>query len=199
MKRPDVTRSRGEDLLEKVFEATMELTREGPITGLSFQQIAKAAKTSRSVLYRRWPTTFDLLEDIYSFKARKLFGGDFFKKLRPTGEMRADFVQLLTLYQGVYREIGPDIINNYFYIKTQNRQSGDEQHYHPDAVKLHIDAVEKILCAARDRGKKIRKVEKRTMMLPFDLIRMENLVLPGNVKAARIRMMVDDILLPVFG
>ena len=59
MKKAKVnTRKRGDILVEGVYNAAVKLIKEVGYANLTFQQIAKAAKTSRSVLYRRtnWPT-----------------------------------------------------------------------------------------------------------------------------------------------
>jgi len=199
MESPKKVRRRGDDLLEDLFDATFRLMNEVGHTNLTFQQIADAAKTSRTVLYRRWPTTFDLLQDIYTYKAKKLFAGDFFDEIKSTESMRDDLIQLLSTYQNVYEEIGIEVLNNYFYIRMQDKERTKKPIVHVSAVEKHVQAVRKILSNAERRGEKPRKVSKITLMLPFDLIRMENLVrMENGVNLNRIETMVDEILLPVF-
>lgn len=43
---------------------------EARYTDLTLQHIAEAARTSRMVLYRKWSTMFELLEDVYAYKAK---------------------------------------------------------------------------------------------------------------------------------
>ncbi|RFM33593.1 TetR/AcrR family transcriptional regulator [Chitinophaga silvisoli] len=191
-------RRRGDELLESLFDATFQLMKETPHTNLTFQQIAEAAKTSRTVLYRRWPTTFDLLQDIYTYKARKLFEGEYFDELKDTGSLRGDFIQLLTVYQGVYDEIGADVMNNYFYIRMQDPDHSRETALHTASLEKHQQAIAHILKNAKARGEKIKKLSKVTLMLPFDLIRMENMARQANISKKRLIAMVDEVLLPVF-
>ncbi|MVM31751.1 TetR family transcriptional regulator [Spirosoma sp. HMF4905] len=191
-------RRRGDELLESLFDATIKLMNEVRHTNLTFQQIADAANTSRTVLYRRWPTMLDLLQDIYAHKAKKLFEGDFFDKLEDTGSLRGDFIQLLTVYQRMYLEIGAEILNNYYYLRMQDKENTKEPTIHTHAVDRHIKAMKDLLKQAQSRGEKVREVSIITLMLPFDLIRMENLIRMGNIDQSRIQIMVDDVLLPVF-
>jgi AcrR family transcriptional regulator len=191
-------RRRGDELMESVFDATFKLMNEVGHTNLTFQQIADAAKTSRTVLYRRWPTTFDLLQDVYTHKAKKLFEGKFFEQIVDNGSLRLDLLQLLTLYQRIYEEIGAEVLNNYFYIRMQDKTNMNKPGVHVTALEKHLGAVEKILEYAKKRGEKIKAISKITLMLPFDLIRIENLARIGNINNQRLEVMVDEVLLPVF-
>ncbi|ACU60163.1 TetR/AcrR family transcriptional regulator [Chitinophaga pinensis] len=191
-------RRRGDDLLESLYEVTMKLMEEIKPANITFQQIADAAKTSRSVLYRRWPTTFDLLQDIYTYKAKRLFEGDFLEEMKDTGSLRGDFIQFLTFYQQMYMEIGADVLNNYFYLRMQDKENNKEPVVHTAALDKYIRAMETLLEKAQSRGEKVKKVSKATLMLPFDMIRMENLVRPDNISEKRLESMVDEVLLPVF-
>ncbi|MDQ0107533.1 AcrR family transcriptional regulator [Chitinophaga terrae (ex Kim and Jung 2007)] len=198
MNKTDNSRRRGDELLESLYNATMKLTTTIKLTNLTFQQIADEAKTSRTVLYRRWATTFDLLQDIYSYKAKKLFDGAFFNELKDNGNLRKDLLQLLTVYQKVHTEIGAEIINNYYFLRAQDKNDNNELLIHKQAVEKHLNATKKILANAEKRGEKIRKISPITLMLPYDLIRTENLIRPTNISKKRLTMMVDEILMPVF-
>lgn len=198
MDKAENSRRRGDELLESLYDATMRLTTTIKLTDLTFQQIADEAKTSRTVLYRRWATTFDLLQDIYSYKAKKLFDGAFFSELKDNGDLRKDLLQLLTVYQKVHTEIGAEIINNYYFLRAQDKEDTKELPLHKQAVEKYLSATKKILTNAEKRGEKIKKTSQITLMLPYDLIRTENLIRPTNISKKRLTMMVDEILMPVF-
>lgn len=198
MNKAENSRRRGDELLESLYDATMKLTTTIKLTDLTFQQIADEAKTSRTVLYRRWATTFDLLQDIYSYKAKKLFDGAFFDELTDNGDLRKDLLQLLTVYQKVHTEIGAEIINNYYFLRAQDKDDTKELPIHKQAIEKYLDATKKILTNAEKRGEKIKKTSQITLMLPYDLIRTENLIRPTNISKKRLTMMVDEILMPVF-
>ncbi|GEP91686.1 transcriptional regulator, TetR family [Chitinophaga terrae (ex Kim and Jung 2007)] len=198
MNKTENSRRRGDELLESLYNATMKLATTTKLTNLTFQQIADEARTSRTVLYRRWSTPFDLLQDIYSYKAKKLFDGAFFDELKDNGSLRKDLLQLLTVYQKVHTEIGAEIINNYYFLRAQDKNDNNELLIHKQAVEKHLNATKKILANAEKRGEKIRKISPITLMLPYDLIRTENLIRPTNISKKRLTMMVDEILMPVF-
>jgi AcrR family transcriptional regulator len=184
--------------MESLFDATFKLMNEVKHTNLTFAQIAEAAKTSRSVLYRRWPTTFDLLQDIYTYKAKKLFDGKFLDQLEDTGSLRGDLHQLLTICQSVYNEIGSEVITNYYYIRLQDKDNSREPIVHTNAVNKFIEAMKTIMNNAQSRGENIKTTSGVTLMLPFDLIRIENLVRMQGIDDNRLQTLVDEILIPVF-
>lgn len=198
MTKPDNSRRRGDELLESLYEATIRLTETIKLTSLTFQQIADEAQTSRTVLYRRWATTFDLLQEVYAYKAKKLFEGDFFDELRDEGSLREDLLQLITIYQKVHTEIGAEIINNYYFLRAQDKEGNKELPIHKQAIEKYTTVTENILTNAERRGEKIKKVTQISLMLPYDLIRIENLIRPNNITKKRLMSIVDEILLPVY-
>ncbi len=97
------TRKRGDALVESIYDAAVKLIKKVGYANLTFQQIAKAAKTSRSVLYRRWANMFDLLMEIVDDKSFKALGGQLVDRLENTGTLRGDLISLLALYQSYLR------------------------------------------------------------------------------------------------
>ena len=105
------TRRRGDALVESIYDAVVKLIKEVGYANLTFQQIAKVAKTSRSVLYRRWANRFDLLMEIVDDRSSKALGGQLIDRIENTGTLRGDMINLLTLYQSTYAEIEPEIMS----------------------------------------------------------------------------------------
>jgi AcrR family transcriptional regulator len=197
MNEPSVnTRKRGDALVESIFDAAVKLIKEVGYSNLTFQQIAKAAKTSRSVLYRRWATMFDLLMEIVDARSSKALGGQLIDKIENTGSFRGDLLKLLTLYQRIYTEIGPEILSAVLFEIGQGNNKVPEAEV--DAAEKNILVMRKLLENAKLRGEKIKEVSDVTLRLPFNLIRMENLMY-NHVDSNRIAVFVDEILLPVFG
>ena len=195
---PKSSRRRGSDLLENLYEAVLKLVAEANPLTLTFHQIAQAANTSRTVLYRRWPTVLDLLYAVYTHKARLLFEGTFLEQLPDTGSLRGDFIQLLRRYQQVMEEIGVAVLNNYYFLRLQDPDNQHKPAIHTQAVGKHLTAVRTLLQKAKARGEGVKQVADLTLMLPFDLLRAENLFRPGNMSSRRIEGLVDEVLLPVF-
>ena len=189
------TRKRGDALVESIYEAVVKLIKEVGYPNLTFQQIAKVARTSRSVLYRRWANMFDLLMEIVDDRSSKALGGQLIDKIENTGTLRGDLLNLLTLYQSIYAEIGPEIMSAALFEIGQGSQELPEAD--ADVTAKNIMVMQKLLKNAMSRGEKIKKVSDITLTLPFTLIRMENLM-HKNVDSNRIALFVDEILLPVF-
>ncbi|WP_039656974.1 TetR/AcrR family transcriptional regulator [Clostridium tyrobutyricum] len=189
-------RKRGNVLLESIYDATVEVIKEVGYVNLTFQQIAKAAKTSRTVIYRRWATKFDLIREIKEYKKSFVLDGELFDSIQKTESLREDLLQMLTLYQKVYMEVGPEIMSAFIFELSQNNEKIAE--IKVIAKRKNIMIMEKLMEFARERGDKIKKVSNETLMLPFDLIRIENIMRKSDIDENRLVSLVDEILLPVF-
>ena len=189
-------RRRGDALSESIYNATIELIKKVGYTNLTFQQIALAAKTSRTVMYRRWKTTFDLIHEIIIYKTTNALGGELIDKIEDTGSLRGDLLQLLTLYQSIYAEVGYEIMNAVIFEMGQNKKKMSE--IEVNATNKNILIMRKLLGYAKNRGEKLKEVSDATLTLPFDLIRVENLLRKDVIDANRLELLVDEILLPVF-
>lgn len=189
------TRKRGDTLVESIYDAAAKLIKEVGYANLTFQQVAKAAKTSRSVLYRRWANMFDLLMEMVDDRSSKALGGQLVDRMENTGTLRGDLLHMLALYQSMYAEIGPEMLSAVLFEVGQGNNKVPEAEV--DAAAKNVLVMRKLLKNAKSRGEKIKKVSDITLTLPFNLIRMENL-LNKSVDSNRIALFVDEILLPVF-
>lgn len=189
------TRRRGDALTESIYTATIELMQKVGYSNLTFQQIAQAAKTSRTVMYRRWTTPFDLIREIMVDKMEAL-GGDLTDRMEDSGSLRGDLLQLLTLYERFLVAVGPEIINAILFEMGQGNPKivGIES----NATAKNSAVMGKVLGRAKARGEAVKAVSPATLTLPFDLLRTENLLRRGKVEEGRKERLVDEILLPVF-
>lgn len=190
------TRKRGDILIENIYAATSEIIKEVGYVNLTFQEIAKTSKTSRTVLYRRWNTTFELIQELISYKFSKTLNGNLFDKIEDTGSLRSDLLQLLTLHQSVYKTIGPEILNAFLFEMSQSNKSIDEMK--PQLINSSILIMKKILGFAEARGDKIKKVSNNTLILPLNLLRAGNVFFKDSINENRLELLVDEVLLPVF-
>ncbi|AJH00615.1 MULTISPECIES: TetR/AcrR family transcriptional regulator [Clostridium] len=190
------TRKRGDMLNESIYEATVEIIKEVGYANLTFQQIAQRAKTSRTVLYRRWNTTYDLIREIMVYKFNAALDGELIDKIEDTGSLRGDLLYLLTIYQRVYTYVGLEIMNALIFEMSQNNEKLDEVKI--NATEKNIITMRALLKLAKARGEQIKDVSNQTLSLPFDLIRMEYIMYNNVVDAERLKLLVDEILLPVF-
>lgn len=86
------TRRRGTELTQAIYEATLRELAEKSFEELSFDSIAPAAGTGKSVLYRRWSTTAELV-----LAALKDYEVGLAKPVVPdTGTLRGDLLVILS-------------------------------------------------------------------------------------------------------
>ena len=191
-----IRRRRGDILLQSIYQATVEILKEEGYGNLTFQRIAQKTGTSRTVLYRRWGTPLALIYEIRGYRTNKALHGEFIDKIENTGSLRGDLLLLLTLYQRVYVEVGQEIMNAILFEMSQNSVSLAD--ISKNALESNMLSMRKVLRFAQARGEKIRDVSPQTLTLPFDLIRMSNLLYHAVIDPDRLESMVDEILLPVF-
>ena len=190
------TRRRGDVLINSIYDATVEIIKEVGYANLTFQQIAQVAKTSRTVLYRRWATTFDLIREIWVYKWTKVLGGELIDRIEDTGSLRGDLLLLLTLYQSVYSEVGPEIMNAVLFEIGQNNKRIPEIKI--NATDKNILIMRKLLRFAKARSEKIKEVSDISLTLPFELMRIKYMMGKDLVDGEQLKLLVDEILLPVF-
>jgi len=190
------SRRRGDKLLESIYDATVEIIKEEGYTNLTFLKIARAAKTGRAVLYRRWATPFDLIREIMRYNSDKMLGGDLIDLVRDTGSLRGDLLYLLELYQKIYVSIGPEIMNAMLFEMSQNNTRVPT--IKADIGFQNVAVMEKLLGFAQKRGEKIKPLSERALRLPFNLIRMFFLWERQALDVAECEKIVDEILMPVF-
>lgn len=190
------TRRRGDVLIDSIYDATVEIIKEVGYANLTFQQIAQVAKTSRTVLYRRWATTFDLIREIWVYKWTMALDGELIDRIEDTGSLRGDLLLLLTLYQSVYTEVGPEIMNAVLFEIGQNNKRIAEIKI--NATDKNILTMRKLLEFAKARDEKIKEVSDISLTLPFELIRIKYMMGKDLIDAEQLKLLVDEILLPVF-
>ena len=130
------------------------------------------------------------------YKMKNTLGGELIDKIKDTGSLRGDLLQLLTLYQSVYIEVEHEIMNAILFELGQNNDKMSELEI--NATNKNIFVMRKLLEFAKKRGEVIKEVSDETLTLPFDLIRMENILRQDGIDEKRLEVLVDEILLPVF-
>ncbi|WP_282089461.1 TetR/AcrR family transcriptional regulator [Streptomyces tendae] len=94
------TRRRGTELTQAIYEATLRELAETSFEELSFESVASAAGTGKSVLYRRWSTTAELV-----LAALKDYEVGLAKPVVPdTGTLRGDLIVILSTLAQVLDE-----------------------------------------------------------------------------------------------
>jgi len=192
----NITRKRGDKLIESIYDAAIEIIRSEGYGSLTFLRISRLARTGRTVLYRRWATPLDLIREIMKYRSMQALGGDLPDLIKDTGSLRGDLLYLLDLYQKIYVSVGPEIMNAMLFEMSQNNMRIPA--IKNDIGFRNVEMMGKLLEFAKARGEKISPVSEKTLRLPFDLIRMSFLWERQTMGEAERKQLVDEILLPVY-
>ena len=71
-KTPTQSRRRGSELKEAIYKAAINILENEGYEKVTFQNVAKEAKTTRSVLYRYWNDVFDLIFEAVRFNISQI-------------------------------------------------------------------------------------------------------------------------------
>ncbi len=184
-------RRRGIELEHAILDSAWEVLLDGGYSAFTVESVAERARTSRHVVYRRWPTRGDLvLAAIRHESARSV------PVLPDTGSLRGDVLALLT---GVEhdRKIIAAVLSVHF--GTYYRETGTTPaDLHRSITGDQTGFLETIFQRAAARGEiPTADVGARVMNLPGDLLRYEVLMKLEPTSEATLLEIVDDVFLPL--
>ncbi|MEV5676687.1 TetR/AcrR family transcriptional regulator [Streptomyces sp. NBC_00341] len=188
---PTATRRRGAELTQAIYRAALEELAASSFEELSFEKIAPRAGTGKSVLYRRWSTTAELV-----LAALKDHDAGLGKPLVPdTGALREDLLVLLIAFARVLDEPRGRALRP---LLTQRPRHPELFAQVMDQVILPHQAV-LLDCMRRavDRGEAgPDRATARTAAIGPRLIVAESID-RGTVPDTEVEAIVDEVLLPL--
>ncbi|WP_198414072.1 TetR/AcrR family transcriptional regulator [Cryobacterium adonitolivorans] len=188
---PATTRRRGAELNQAIYRAALEELAASSFEELSFEKIAPKAGTGKSVLYRRWGTTAELVLD-----ALKDYDAGLGRPLVPdTGTLRGDLLVLLTTFARVLDEPRGRALRP---LLTQRPRLPELfTHVMSEVILPHQAVLLDCMHRAVDRGEAApERATARTAAIGPRLIVAESLD-RGTVPDAEVEAIVDDVLLPL--
>jgi AcrR family transcriptional regulator len=185
------TRRRGAGLEAAILEAAWQELTEAGYAALTMEGVAARAKTSRAVLYRRWPSRPELvvaaLRHHTDFTSPQAFD---------TGTLRGDVLALLRHMSTRVGEIAGTLS---FVIAASFEEAGIS----PAALRERAIAGEPgvmpaILSRAAARGEiDPGRLSPRIASLPVDLVRHDLIMTLAPVPDSTLTEIVDKIFLPL--
>ncbi|HEY0246831.1 MAG TPA: TetR/AcrR family transcriptional regulator [Gryllotalpicola sp.] len=185
-------RRRGPELEAALLEAAWDELVEVGFAKLTMESVAARASTGIAVLYRRWANKAELvLAAIDHYRSTHpvelpdtgTLRGDLLAVLTGMGEARADFFAVAA---GAFSELraGTGLTPT----QMRDRVMGEQR----------LARVRSIYQRAHDRGEiDLHRIPAAVLALPFDLVRHDLLMDLGPVSPARIRSIVDELVLPL--
>jgi|SRR5699024_5393723 len=189
-------RRRGEELEVAILEAANEIIKTKGYWDLTFQNVAKQAKTSRTVIYRRYESPFEILHALVKYKSKQTFDGQMIDLLKNNGSLREDLIAVMELYQQLFEKIGLGVLGAMLFELRQRNEK--PLLWLNKARESNIKVMKKIQGFAIKRGEIKHEFSRIQMMLPFDILRLENLMNGGNLTKEYIIQLVDEVLIPIY-
>lgn len=191
--KSDTTRRRGRELEDALLEAAWDELVAVGYGAFTIEAVAERAKTSRPVLYRRWPNRADLaiaavrhhgwIEPVTTPDTDSV-RDDLVALLRDASERRSDMAAMFSVLMGqFFTETGRTPAD----IRTE-LLGGKQGPW----------AMDEILRRGVDRGEiDPAKLTPRIATLPADLLRHELLMTLRPVPESTIAEIIDDIFMPL--
>jgi AcrR family transcriptional regulator len=186
-----LTRRRGRELEDALLEAAYTELIEGGLAAFTLDGVAARARTSRPVLYRRWPTREELV--IAAIRHHD-------ERHRPpvpdTGTLRGDLIAVLRgANQHRMQLIAPVLAQLSGYFLETGRTPAELRR---ELIGDRVTSDTVIIARAVERGEiDPARITPRVAALPFDLFRHEILMTQAPVPDEVIEEIVDLIALPV--
>ena len=182
-------RRRGNALERAILRAAWEELAAVGYRDLTMDGVAARARTSKPVLYRRWPHRAEFILAALR-QERPMLSGE----VPDTGSLRGDVLALLRRVSAGINEIGPETM---FGLLADLYESPELVAY-LQAQQAGATAMTTILEAAARRGEvRLERLTPRVVSLPIDLVRHELLQTRAPVPDAVLVEIVEEIFLPL--
>lgn len=187
------SRRRGEVLENDILQAVWNELAEVGYTHLTMEGVAARAKTNKPSVYRRWPQKSELvIASLQKQLSKRAI------VIPNTGSLRSDLLNLLYNITKTMKVIGAETLHGLM-ADHFGKEMSTSLPLKIGAISDESDAVMMtILTNAQARGEvDLKKIKKRIISLPMDLIRYEVLTTHEPISDERIIEIVDDIFLPL--
>lgn len=182
-------RRRGAALDDAILRAALDELRAVGYQNVTMEAVAARARTSKPVLYRRWPNRAELVVAALRHD-RPLLSGP----VPDTGSLRGDVLALLRRVSQGLGDIGRETL---FGLAAEYFQGGGD--FFEDGLTAGRAAMHAIVQRAQVRGElPPGPVSERVLSVPVDLARHEMMfVARGPMSAASLEAIVDEVFLPL--
>lgn len=188
-------RRRGDQLEHDIYAATYALLRQEGVAAISFSQVANAANTSRSVLYRYWDSPFDLLFQTVMFEIDRQTDGPIETPLNE-GSLHAD---LLALAHRFLAQTNNEPFRYFRLLFTDSLQQQNQVQLRELNVKLdqaHLQMMRPVIQNALRHHELMRTPAIASQLVLFDLLRYHDLMGDDVKTDEKINTLIADIVNP---
>lgn len=183
------SRRRGAELEVALLNAAEQELNAVGYNGFTMKGVAERAKTSRSVLNRRWNSKIELVLAVL------LRQGLITTDPPNTGHLRTDVLALMNWFLSQVSEIGKNVILGMLSDTARGYEPSFDlqKHLHESNLKRMSAIIEQAIA----RGEARPNIPSIVMTLPIDLLRAEMLISHDVVTQDFLEKVVDEIFLPL--
>lgn len=190
-------RRRGVELEQAIFKATLQLLKDKGFTNLNFSDVAKLAKTSKSVIYRRWHTPFSLVVAAIQDKIKAENQGRTDELVLTGNSLQQDLLQLFRRFI-ISMQTFMDFQIIQLLGEANMQQSTMVKRLIDEGNEIDLNAVNHVLKRAERRGEIIKaNLTAEIKLLPFDWLRFQ-LLTDRPLTDQKLTLLVNDVLLPLY-
>lgn len=197
-KTPIQSRRRGSELKEAIYKAAINILENEGYEKVTFQNVAKEAKTTRSVLYRYWNDVFDLIFEAVRFNISQnpKWRGNVIDQEINKGSLRQDLIELLTFMRENFLLYPKGFLAFVSFIQSQGKNVLESTV--GNVLPSNLIIMERLLARAQERGEAREKIGQSAKVLPFQMTRYHMLLEGQSMNDEQIKELVDEVLLPIY-
>ena len=185
-------RRRGAQLEDELLTAAWDELLDAGYEGLTYEAVAERARTSRAVLYRRWPTKRELA---LAAVARRLTASP--SPTPDTGSLRGDMIALLHIANDARARIAVQLAARLGSASGDGLTLADLR---DTMSRRGADHIGTILARAHRRGEiPTTDLPARVRNVAFEVLGYRVLMTQRAATAEEITEIVDDVFLPLVG
>jgi len=190
---PGASELRGEARTVAILEAALELISEVGYERVTMDSIAARAHASKMTMYRRWPTKSELVAEALRRHAQ----GDT-PAVPDTGTLRGDLLATVReITQALAGGRAPSVIG---LIEAIRDDAGLREHVSSQVRERSHQVGHEICARATSRGEVVHAERADIVLdLAFEHLFTSTLFGGGRPSAAKQRLLVDTVLLPLLG
>ncbi|GGC79904.1 TetR family transcriptional regulator [Tersicoccus solisilvae] len=184
-------RRRGAALEHALLDAAWNELEEKGYAAFTIESVAERARTSRAVLYRRWPTKPELVRAAVGYAGRKER-----VEIPDTGALREDVIELLRRANHSRARLGVTMTVQLaaYYAETGTGLS----ELRGEFLMGRGTAMDTLVARAVARGEvDPARLSPRVVGVPFDLFRQELLMTLKPIPDEVILSIVDEVFVPL--
>ncbi|WP_394456790.1 TetR/AcrR family transcriptional regulator [Leuconostoc suionicum] len=185
-------RRRGDRLEKIIYKSTLKILERDGYAKTSFAEIARDSKTSRTVLYRRWDSVFELVHDALTSR-------DSIESLEhlkiDTGNLRDDLISLGNFFQ----DYGSQVNNEFIRASVQEFSNGSllARRLMSRARRSNLATMKQIVDNAIQHGELEHVPSEQVQLLLFELLRYHDILVHDQFEP-NVTAIIDEIVLPAF-